>query len=140
MALTRIYLDELARIQKRLAGLFEQALLPAGLPAEGEAFGTWSPPVNLVDTGGAYRLEAELPGVERESIDLSIEDRKVLLAGRVTPPGDEATFLRMERSYGAFRRTFQLDEPVDPDAVSARLERGVLTVTIPKRPGEGGES
>lgn len=140
MALTRMYLDELARIQKRLAGLFEQALLPAGLSAEGGGLGSWSPPVNLVDTGDAYRLEAELPGVAREEIDLSVEDQKLELAGRVRPPGDEMTFLRMERSYGAFRRVFQLDEPVDPDAVSARLEHGVLTAVLPKRAPEGGET
>lgn len=132
MAASRVYLEELARIQKRLQGLFEQTLLSVGYRGEDEALGAGSPPVDLVDTGTTYRLEAELPGVKRDDVDLSIEGRTLVLSGRVPASGDEVTFLRMERDHGAFRRVFELDAPVDSEAVSARLRHGVLTVTIPK--------
>jgi len=142
MAWTRLYLDEMARIQEKLQGLFERALLPSGYPGQEGSLGSWSPPVDLADTGGAYRLEAELPGTVREDIELSIHDRTVELSGRVPPPGEEAdddepgsgmSFLRLERRYGPFRRIFELDAPVDSEAVTAQLEQGVLTVIIPKR-------
>lgn len=132
MASSHRYLEELDRIQKRLQGLLEQTLLSVGYGGEDGGLGSGSPPVDLVDTGPTYRLEAELPGVTRDDVDLSIEGRTLELSGRVPPPGDEVTFLRMERNYGTFRRVFELDAPVDSDAVSAHLRHGVLTVTIPK--------
>jgi HSP20 family protein len=137
MTSSRIYLAELARIQKRLLGLFEQTLLPAGYRGDDGGLGAWSPTMDLMDTGQAFRLEAELPGLKEDEIDLSIEGRTLVLSGRVPPPGEEVGFLRMERSYGAFRRVLELDAPVDSEAVSARLRHGVLTVTIPKLADDG---
>lgn len=151
MAWSRLYLDEMARIQEKLQGLFERALLPSGYPGQDGTLGSWSPPVDLVDTGEAYRLDAELPGASRDDVELSIQGQTLELSGRVPLPGDGGagddtaardgqdeggsgrSFLRMERHYGPFRRVFQLDAAVDSEAVSAELQQGVLTVTIPKR-------
>lgn len=132
MTSSRIYLEELTRIQKRLQGLLEKTLLSVGYGGEDGGLGSGAPPVDLVDTGPTYRLEVELPGVSRDDVGVSIEDRTLELTGRVPPPGDEVTFLRMERDYGTFRRVFELDAPVDTEAVSTALRHGVLTVTIPK--------
>ncbi|HEX6198655.1 MAG TPA: Hsp20/alpha crystallin family protein, partial [Thermoanaerobaculia bacterium] len=82
---------------------------------------------------GAYVLSAEIPGVAREDVDLSAEGRRLELSGRRPLPTDR-TFAQMERSYGPFRRVFELPAPIDADAVSAELSRGVLTVTVPKQP------
>lgn len=137
-ALSKSDLAELTRIQERVNSLFEQALLLSrydGMEGAG-APGTWQPAVDILETGDAYLLRAELPGVAREEVEVEIEGRRLALSGRRRPPaGDDGTFLRMERGYGPFLRTFELGSDVDPDAVTARLRRGILEVELPKRSG-----
>jgi len=134
--LKKIYLEELSRIQDRINSLFEQALLPAdyeerdggmGLP------GTWAPAVDVLETEDSYLLFAELPGVTREDIQLQVRERRLELTGRRQSLGENRNFLRMERSYGPFRRTFDLGMPVDTDGITASFDRGILRVVIPKQ-------
>ncbi len=132
--LKKVYLEELARIQERINSLFEQALLPADYEdPEGGLPGTWAPAVDIIETEDAYLLYAELPGVRREHIQLQVRDRRLELSGRRHNFGENRNFLRMERSYGPFRRTFELAAPVDTDGISADFQQGVLRVHIPKR-------
>ena len=91
-----------------------------------------SPPTDVLEVEDAFLLHAELPGVPRESIELHAEGSRLVLAGRREPPAEAVGFLRMERSYGVFRRVFDFPSPVDAGAVSARFEHGVLVVTVPK--------
>jgi HSP20 family protein len=129
-----VYLEELARIQDRINTLFEQAALTAGYDERSAgAPGTWSPSIDLVESGEGFVLLAELPGVRREDIDLSIEERRLELAGRRQPLAENPTFLRMERSYGPFRRAFEFNEPVDVARVTAAFSHGVLRIELPKR-------
>lgn len=134
--LKKIYLEELGRIQDRINSLFEQALLTSDYEDhEGGLPGTWSPSVDVLEVEDAYLIFAELPGVRRDDIQLQVRDRRLELSGRRHPLGENHSFLRMERSYGPFRRTFELGAPVDVDAISAAFEQGVLRVLIPKRRG-----
>ena len=131
--LKKIYLEELARIQERINSLFEQALLPADYEdTDGGLPGTWSPAVDVVETEDAYLLFAELPGVRREDIQLQARNRKLEISGRRQPLGENRNFLRMERSYGPFRRTFDLGAAAEMDGISAAFEQGILRVLIPK--------
>ncbi|HKI04438.1 MAG TPA: Hsp20/alpha crystallin family protein [Thermoanaerobaculia bacterium] len=134
--LKKIYLEELARIQDRINSLFEQALLTSDYEdREGGLPGTWAPSVDVLETEDAYLIFAELPGVRRDDIQLQVRDRRLELSGRRQPLGENRNFLRMERSYGPFRRTFDLGAPVDTAAIAAAFEQGVLRVLIPKRTG-----
>ena len=134
--LKKIYLEELGRIQDRINGLFEQALLTSDYEdREGGLPGTWSPAVDVLETEGGYLIFAELPGVGRDDIQLQVRDRRLELSGRRPPLGENRNFLRLERSYGPFRRTFDLGAPVDIDNISAGFEKGVLRVHIPKLVG-----
>ena len=136
--LKKIYLEELARIQDRINGLFEQALLTSEYEdREGGLPGTWSPAVDVLETEDAYLIFAELPGVQRDEIQLQVRDRRLEISGRRQTLGENRNFLRMERSYGPFRRTFDLGAPVDVDAISAAFEAGVLRVLVPKRQAAG---
>jgi HSP20 family protein len=133
--LKKIYLEELARIQERINSLFEQALLPSEYDErEGGLPGTWAPSVDVIETEDAYLLYAELAGVRKEDIQLQVKDRRLELSGRRQPLGENRNFLRMERSYGPFRRAFDLGTPVDPDGITAGFERGILRIHIPKKP------
>ncbi|HSK81108.1 MAG TPA: Hsp20/alpha crystallin family protein [Thermoanaerobaculia bacterium] len=134
--LKKIYLEELARIQDRINGLFEQALLPSEYDErDGGLPGTWAPSVDVLETEDSYLLFAELPGVRREDIQLQVKDRRLELSGLRHPLGENRNFLRMERSYGPFRRVFDLGSPVDTENISARFDQGILKVDIPKRVG-----
>jgi HSP20 family protein len=132
--LKKIYLEELARIQDRINSLFEQALLTSDYEDhEGGLPGTWAPAVDVLETEDAYLIFAELPGVRRDDIQLQVKDRRLELSGRRPSLGENRNFLRMERSYGPFRRTFDLGSPVDVDGIVAAYEQGVLRVQVPKR-------
>jgi len=132
--LKKTYLEELARIQERINSLFEQALLPTDYDdPEGGLPGTWAPAVDVIETEDAYILYGELPGVRREDIQLQVRDRRLELSGRRHHLGENRNFLRMERSYGPFRRTFDLTAPMDTEGISADFQQGILRVRIPKR-------
>lgn len=130
--------DELSRIQERVQSLFEEVLLRSGVDdataGPGAVFpGSWTPAVDLLETDRAFLLYAEVPGVDRDDIDLTVEGRRLELSGRRRPLDSELAFARLERSYGAFRRAFDLPSDVDPDGIEASLEYGVLRVLLPKR-------
>lgn len=131
--LRKAYLDELVRIQERIHQLYDQALLSSGYATEGSQPGTWLPSIDLIETDQAYMLSAELCGVAREDVDLSVDGRRVELTGRRHLPGEGHNFLRMERSYGPFRRVFELGAEVDSERTVAHLEQGVLEIYLPKK-------
>jgi len=132
--LKKIYLEELALIQDRINSLFEQALLPSEYDdLDGGLPGTWAPAVDVIETEDAYLVYAELPGVRKEDIQLQVRDRRLELSGHRQTLGENRNFLRMERSYGPFRRTFDLGAPVDADGITAGFEAGTLKVHIPKQ-------
>jgi HSP20 family protein len=132
--LKKIYLEELARIQERINSLFEQALLPTEFDdRDGGLPGTWAPSVDIIETEDAYLLYAELPGVRRDDIQLQAQDGRLELAGLRRPLGENRNFLRMERSYGPFRRAFDLGTPVDTEKIAASFQKGVLKILVPKR-------
>ena len=93
----------------------------------------WQPPVDLYETADAYVLTAEIPGVDRDDIDIQTGDGRLVLSGmRQERPVACEQFHRLERGHGSFQRTFQLPLPVDYAAVTADLKNGVLTIRIPK--------
>jgi HSP20 family protein len=131
------YLEELGRIQERVQSLFEEVFLRAGVAddtAGGPEIlpGSWSPAVDVLETTDAFLLDAEVPGVAAEDVELTVEGRRLQLAGRRRPLPADRAFARMERSYGPFRRSFELPQAVDADRISATLEHGVLRVKLPK--------
>ena len=98
----------------------------------------WTPPVDLYETGGAFVLTAELPGLTRDEIEIQAEESRVLIRGeRSTGQVPSDQFHRVERGHGRFSRAFMLPEPIDVEGVTADLKDGLLTLTIPKAAGRG---
>jgi HSP20 family protein len=98
---------------------------------------SWTPPVDLSETASAFVLEAELPGLTRDQIDIHVEERLIVIRGHRNPrpTASEAAceeYHRVERGHGHFSRAFTLPAAVDIQAVNAELRDGVLTVTLPK--------
>jgi len=93
----------------------------------------WMPPVDLYEAPDRYVVTAEVAGLSREDIQIHIQDGKLTLRGERPPHDAESVrFERVERGHGRFNRTFVLPHPVDPSAITADLQDGVLTVDIPK--------
>lgn len=106
----------------------------------GEAWGsepedrTWAPPVDIFDLGDRLVIYADLPGVERESIDVTLEgDTLTLRAERKAYP-EEADYLCCERTSGTYRRVIQIPMEVDAQNIEAHYEDGILKITLPKAP------
>jgi len=98
----------------------------------------WTPSVDLLETAEAYLIVAELPGVSREDLSISMhDDGRLTVAGMRRERQGEA-YHRVERGHGAFSRTFHLPIAVDADRITADLRDGVLTVTCPKARDGGG--
>jgi HSP20 family protein len=96
----------------------------------------WAPLVDLYETADAYVLTAELPGLNRDDIEIHAEEFRILIRGerRAAPAGDVRCeqFHHVERGHGRFSRAFSLPDAIEVDRVSADLKDGLLTVKLPK--------
>jgi HSP20 family protein len=97
----------------------------------------WTPPVDLYETGGAFVLTAELPGLNRDDIEIHAEESRVVIRGERAGQVPCEQYHRVERGHGRFSRAFLLPEPIDVEAVTADLKDGLLTITLPKAGGRG---
>jgi HSP20 family protein len=95
----------------------------------------WAPSVDIVETENEITLKADVPGVDQKDIDIQLENGTLTLKGERKFEQEEKKkgFQRLERSYGAFVRTFTVPETVDSEKVRADYDKGVLTVTMPKK-------
>ena len=94
----------------------------------------WVPAVDLRETEDAYVLEADLPGLKKDDIEISLVDNVLTLKGerKQEQERNASGWHRFERSHGAFERAFRLARGVDGEKVAAKFENGVLKVTLPK--------
>jgi HSP20 family protein len=103
---------------------------PAALETEREYI---RPAVNIYETPEGYVLEAELPGVNKEGVSVQLEGNLLTLEGRRPAPAlPDTGFFYRETSAAHFRRVFEMDPAIDTANISARMEQGVLTLTLPK--------
>ncbi len=98
--------------------------------------GVTAPMVDIVEREKDYQLTAELPGMEEKDIELKITKDVVTIKGEKKEEKEEKKkdYYLSERRYGAFQRSFVLPDGVDADKIEASFNKGVLTVTLPKKP------
>ena len=94
----------------------------------------WAPALDISERKDAYLVTVELPGVEAEDLDITMEDGLLTIQGerRVAQDSSEQQFHRVERSYGAFRRSITLPAQVMTEGIEASAEDGVLQIVVPK--------
>ena len=93
--------------------------------------------LDLTEDGKNFFVKAEIPGVKKEDIKVSVDGNQVSLSAEIKKETEEkegAKVIRSERYYGSIARSFTLDENVDSSAASAKYEDGVLQLTLPKKP------
>ena len=99
------------------------------------ALTTWAPSVDIYETPSELVVKADLPDVNEKDIDVRVENNLLTIRGerKFEKSVSEENFLRVERTYGAFSRSFSLPNTVNAEAIGAQYKNGVLTVTLPKR-------
>ena len=102
---------------------------------QGEETRAWVPPVDIQENGDAYLFHAELPGMKKEDIHITLENNVLRLSGerKFEKDAKKENYHRVERTYGTFHRSFTLPSTVDAGRVTADFKNGVLTVTLPFR-------
>ena len=91
-----------------------------------------APPVNIFETKDGYVLEAEMPGVNKEGLEITLEGNEVTILGRRSTESFSGESLFLECGRADYRRVFELDPAIDTAKVAARMEQGILTLTLPK--------
>ncbi|MGO8675755.1 MAG: Hsp20/alpha crystallin family protein [Limisphaerales bacterium] len=122
----------LTDLRDEIDRLFEMPL--ADLARTSQVLSGWTPAMDLCEDKDNLYLKAELPGMKREDIEVSLHEGTLSISGERKSQSnyEDAEVHRSERFFGRFQRTVSLPAPVSPDKVKAQYKDGVLTVTLPK--------
>src|SRR5262252_9353623 len=95
-----------------------------------------APPIDMSEDDKAYKISAELPGLDAKDVEVSVSGERLVLKGekRQEKEEKEKNYYFSERAYGSFQRAFEMPASVDREKVSADFAKGVLTITLPKTP------
>lgn len=91
-----------------------------------------APPASVLEDGDGYLLQVEMPGVNKEGLEISTEGAELTITGRRSLPTIDGAVVHRESRRENFRRTFEIDPSIDVNRINAKIEQGLLTVTLPK--------
>ena len=126
-------LRELTSLQSEMNRLFNAAFdQPSG--NAGNTLRRWMPAMDLVETEDHFVLRADLPGLAEEDVSIELEDGTLTVSGerKAEHEAKSEGYYRVERAFGSFSRSLTLPQGIDPEAVTAGFNSGVLEVRIPK--------
>jgi HSP20 family protein len=123
----------LSALQEQMNRFFEDTLFRGR--TDQSALTTWAPAVDIYETEHELVVKADLPDVDEKDLDVRLENNILTIRGerKFEKTVSEDNYLRIERSYGSFSRSFSLSNSVNTDAIKADYRNGALTLTIPKR-------
>jgi HSP20 family protein len=130
---------DLLSLQERMNRLFDESYRGTNRTGAGTdewaLGGSWAPAVDIYEQDGNIVMKAELPGVDPKAVDIRLENNTLTLRGerKLDREVKEDSYHRVERSYGAFSRSFTLPMVVDQGSIKAEYKDGVLKLTLPKR-------
>ena len=122
---------EVRSLQREIDRMFD-SLLPRG---DGDAEqAVWTPRVDLAETDQAYVIQLDVPGMTKEDLEVNYQDGSLTVSGdrRQGEKEDGASYVRVERRFGRFYRSFDLPKSVDSTKIEATYEAGVLRIEVPK--------
>jgi HSP20 family protein len=119
-------------LQEQFNRLFSEAF---DRSSDESSITTWAPAVDIYETEHELVVKADLPDIKPEELDIRVENNILTIRGerKFEKKVNETNYLRVERAYGSFSRSFSLANTVNSDAIKAEYKDGVLTLTIPKR-------
>jgi HSP20 family protein len=103
--------------------------------SDDSSLSAWAPSVDIYETEHELVVKADLPDIDPKDLDIRVENNILTIRGerKFEKKVNEENYLRVERSYGSFARSFTLASTVNSDAIKAEYQNGVLTLTVPKR-------
>jgi HSP20 family protein len=121
-----------ANLQEQINRVFGDLV---GRTGEESNLTPWAPAVDIFETENELVVKADLPDVNPQDLDIRVENNVLTIRGerKFENEVNEDNYLRIERSYGSFSRSFSLASSVNADAINADYQNGVLTLSIPKR-------
>jgi HSP20 family protein len=124
---------ELSTIQDRMNRLVQDAYAPSR--EEGLSTAAFAPAADVYEDENHITLKLEVPGIDEKDLDIRVENNNLIIKGerKFEKEEKEENFRRVERQYGTFVRSFALPSMVDPNSISANYDKGVLSITMPKR-------
>jgi HSP20 family protein len=127
-------LREFSTLQNEMNRLFNTVFDTPAPAGNGGTMRRWLPAMDLVETEDHFVLRADLPGLAEGDVNIEVEDRVLTVSGerKAEHEVSKEGYHRVERAFGAFSRSLTLPEGINPEAVEATFERGVLEVRIPK--------
>src|SRR6201987_1172506 len=119
-------------LQEQISRLFNEAFERT---SDESSITTWAPVVDIFETEHELVVKADLPDIKPEELDIRVENNILTIRGerKFEKKVNESNYLRVERAYGSFSRSFSLANTVNSEAIKAEYKNGVLTLTIPKR-------
>jgi HSP20 family protein len=119
-------------LQEQANRMFNELL---GRQGEESSLTSWAPAVDIYETEHELVVKADLPDVDSKDLDIRVENNVLTIRGerKFEKKVNEENYLRVERAYGAFSRSFSLASTVNSEAIKADYQNGVLTLSIPKR-------
>ena len=125
---------DMRRLQREFDHLFESFFPTRSDTSEGTESAVWAPRTDLSETEEAYLIHLDLPGLKKDDVEISVHDGTLSVSGerRHEETEEGRTFVRVERSYGRFYRSFSLPQTINADGIEATFEDGVLTIHVPK--------
>lgn len=123
--------DDLFDIQDNINKVFGNYLTSRGTQAR--VIG-WMPPVDITESENEYQIKADIPGMKKEDIKISLEDNTLTISGERKEEKEEKgkNFVKKEKTFGSFMRSFSLPHSVDSKGIKAAYKEGVLNITVPK--------
>ena len=91
-----------------------------------------APVASVLENGDGYLLQVEMPGVNKEGLEISTEGNELTITGRRSLPTIDGALVHQESRSENFRRTFEIDPSIDVNKINAKIEQGLLTLTLPK--------
>ncbi|HEV2118413.1 MAG TPA: Hsp20/alpha crystallin family protein [Terriglobales bacterium] len=124
---------ELSTIQERMNRLFQDTY--SSNREEGLSTSAFAPPADVYEDDNHVTLKLEVPGIDEKDLDIRVENNNLIIRGerKFEKEEKEENFRRVERQYGSFVRSFALPSAVDTDNINANYDKGVLSISMPKR-------
>ncbi len=127
--------SELEALQREMNRLFDLSYSGKSGQDTSLLAGNWSPAIDVYDSKDNLLVKAEIPGLSKDEIHVSIQDDQLVIQGEKKQDQEvkEENFYKTERFYGSFYRSVQLPSAIEADKVNAKYEDGVLSLTLPKK-------
>lgn len=126
--------NDMRNLQREIDQLFDSFFPSRSSDQDESSSAVWAPRVDLAESENAYHIHVDLPGMSREDLKINYQDGQLTISGqrREELSEEKGEYVRVERTFGNFYRSFKLPKTVNADDITATYENGVLEIEVPK--------